>query len=60
MEIKKIHSNMEVDILPTGDHKRILQTEDFQISIDPGFDFVDKEYVARKHNVTLGFKKIQN
>ena len=60
-EIKKLNPNIAVSFKSTGDHKRSLETEDFVITIDPGFDFVNRQYIAANHNVTITFKyKIKN
>jgi len=55
-EIKKLNPKITVLFKSSGDHKRTLETEDFIITIDPGFDFVNRQYIAAKHNVTITFK----
>jgi len=59
-EIKKLFPTLRINTYSTGDHIRFLETEDFKIVLDPGFDFVNKDYKAEKHDVIINFKKIYN
>jgi hypothetical protein len=55
-EISKNHKNAVVKIIGKAAHERFLETEHCRITIDPGFDFVNEQYVALKNDVTIHFK----
>jgi hypothetical protein len=55
-EIRNIHMNAVIKIIGKAAHERFLETEHCRITIDPGFDFVNEQYVAGKNDVTIHFK----
>jgi len=56
-EMKKVHPNLKVSY-SNSEHARYIETDQFRIDIDPGFDFVNQRYVADYNNVIFRFKKI--
>ncbi len=58
-EIKGIKNNIEINFKTTGSHLRSLETDDFLITLDPGFDFVNKEYLTERHDAVIDFNRKQ-
>ena len=58
-EIKGIKNNIEINFKTSGSHMRSLETDDFLITLDPGFDFVNKEYLTERHDAVIEFKRKQ-
>ena len=58
-EIKGIKNNIEINFKPTGSHMRSLETDNFLITLDPGFDFVNKEYLTERHDAVIDFNRKQ-
>jgi hypothetical protein len=56
-EMKKVHPNLKVSY-SNSEHARYIETDQFRIDIDPGFDFVNQRYLADYNNVIFRFKKI--
>ena len=59
-EILILKNSIKVNFISTGDHARSLETDNYKITFDPGFDFVNREYIAEKHNVIIDIRKINN
>lgn len=53
--IREIHREAVVSFSGKADHERFLETENCRITIDPGFDFVNGNYIAEKNNVAIHF-----
>ena len=61
-EINKI-SNCKISLKPTNSDvgkMRYIKTENYNIDIEPGFDFVDSDYVALNNPVVINISKIRN
>ncbi|MBK7159496.1 MAG: hypothetical protein IPH77_13390 [Ignavibacteria bacterium] len=58
-EIKGIKNNIEINFKTSGSHMRSLETDDFLITLDPRFDFVNKEYLTERHDAVIEFKRKQ-
>lgn len=56
-EVKRISNNITIRFRGTGKHRRTIETDDFLITLDPGFDFVNNEYIAEKHDAVLMFER---
>jgi hypothetical protein len=56
-KIKTQFPQLEPIIYGTNEHKREMISDNFLFEIDPGFDFVDNEYITR-NNVTIHISQI--
>ncbi|MBL8008552.1 MAG: hypothetical protein JNJ56_13590 [Ignavibacteria bacterium] len=59
-EVKRISNNITISFRGTGKHRRTIETDDFLITLDPGFDFVNKKYIAERHDAVIIFERKQN
>jgi len=41
-----------------AEHLRTIRTDNFEISIDPGLDFVDKDYIATFNKVVIHIERL--
>ena len=56
-ELKAKYS-FNCQILPAIKHRRLIVTDEFEIKIDPGLDFVNKEYICQRNDVDIQINKI--
>ena len=57
--IIKLFPQINIKIIKTIEHSRKMISDDFVFEIDPGFDFVDKDYISR-NRTTIHISKLTN
>ena len=56
-ELKHKYS-FDIKIMASKKHRRVIITDEFEIKVDPGLDFVDKDYICQKNDVDIQINKI--
>ncbi len=52
-ELNKKYAVGKIELVPTKQHRRKIITDDFEIRIDPGLDFVNKEFICKENDVDI-------
>jgi hypothetical protein len=52
-ELKQRFGENKIQIFSTSKHRRRIITDDFEIRIDPGLDFVNKNYICESSDVDI-------
>ena len=58
-ELKEKYGEDIIEVSSTTPHRRKIITDDFEIKIDPGLDFVNEKYVARDNDVDIQIKMLK-
>lgn len=59
-KIRSDYSSLEVEIRNSDSHQRIIATERFRFVLDPGMDFVNRNYIAERHDLRISIEPIQS
>lgn len=57
-ELKQRYGSKKIELYSGAPHRRKIITDDFEIRIDPGLDFVNEEFICDSNDVDIQIRKI--
>lgn len=59
-KLKSKYGDEKIELFasPKGKHRRKIITDDFEIKIDPGLDFVNEEFICEKNDIDIQIRKL--